>query len=81
LIDETVAAAPFRHPESIPGSDQCQVIELSRQSEKFPTAIAGVEGSANMFRADQTLLAHVSPTHPLGPRAKPVSGWLEALSE
>jgi len=81
LIDETVASAPFRHPESMPVSDKCQVIELSRQSEKFPTAIAGVEVSANMFRADQTLLAHVSPTHRLGSRTKPVSGWLKALSK
>ncbi len=81
LIDETVAAAPFWHPESMPVSDQCQVIELSSSSGKFPTAIAGVEVSANMFRADQTLLANVSPTRQLGPRTKPVSGWLEALSQ
>jgi hypothetical protein len=81
LIDETVASAPFRHSEAMLVSDQCQVIELSRQSDRFPTAIAGVEVSANMFRADQTLLAHVSPTRPLGPRTKPVAGWLEALSQ
>ena len=81
LIDESVAPAPFWHPQSMPVSDLCQVIVLSRQSDKFPTAIAGVEVSANMFRADQTLLANVSPTRQLGPRTKPVSGWLEALSQ
>ena len=81
LIDETVASAPFWPPESMPVSDLCQVIVLTRQSDKFPTAIAGLEVSANMFRADQTLLAHVSPTRQLGLRTKPVSQWLEALSQ
>ncbi len=80
-IDETVASAPFWNPKTMQDSDNCKIIELSTKSEKFPTAIAGLEIAADMFRADQTLLAHVRPTHSLGPRTKPVSGWLEALSK
>ena len=78
IIDETASETPFLEASDLP--DDTQVIEVSAKSETFPTAISGVEVAADMFRADQTLLARVEPS--VEPRldAKSASFWLEELS-
>lgn len=81
LIDETASSTPFLNPESMQALGQCNVIELTGNSKRFPTAVAGVEVTADIFRADQTLLARVSPTRKLVPSVKSAAEWLEGLSQ
>lgn len=81
LIDETASLTPFLNPESMQASGQCNIIELTGNSRRFPTAIAGVEVLADIFRADQTLLARVFPERKLGPSVKTAAEWLEGLSQ
>lgn len=80
LIDETVAKTPFVNPMALQAASVNTVIELTGNSERFPTAIAGAETSADMFRADQTLLAHVSPRCSLDTRIESATTWLKGLS-
>ncbi len=80
LIDETVAATPFVDPMVMQAAGVNTVIELTGNSERFPTAIAGVETSADMFRADLTLLAHVFPSSSLDSSVKSAATWLERLT-
>lgn len=84
LIDETVVKTPFVNPMELQAASVNTVIELTGNSERFPTAIAGVETSADMFRADQTLLAHVSPRSnlrcSLDIHIKSATTWLKELS-
>jgi len=80
LIDETIAASSFFTPLEKQLLNCSTVIELTGNSELFPTSIAGLETGADMFRADQTLLAHVSPTSKREPFGKPASIWLQGLS-
>lgn len=81
LIDETASSTPFLKLESMQASGQSKVIELTGHSMRFPTAVAGVEVMADIFRADQTLLARVSPTRKLVPSVKSAAEWLEGLSQ
>ena len=81
LIDETVAATPYFDSIAMRDSGVNTVIELTGNSERFPTAIAGVETSADMFRADQMLLAHVTPSNNPGAYLKSAASWLEGLSK
>jgi formylmethanofuran dehydrogenase subunit B len=58
-IDETVGQGnDFLHSlrKTNPG---CSVIEISVNSKQFPTSVPGIETSADIFRADQCLLAHI----------------------
>lgn len=81
LIDETASLTPFLTPESIHAFERSKVIELTGNSKCFPTAVAGVEVMADIFRADQTVLARVSPTGKLVPSVKSAAEWLEGLSQ
>ena len=78
VIDETVSDTPFLNGLDLPSN--VEVIEVTANSVAFPTLISGVEVAADMFRADQTLLARVEPC--LEPRvgAKSAAHWLEAIS-
>lgn len=80
LIDETASATTFLQPQTIPQLKNSAVIELTGTSEWFPTAIAGIETGAGLFRADQTLLANVLPTIEPPVDCKPATFWLEGLS-
>ena len=81
LIDETASSTPFFNPESMQVSGQSTVIELTGNSKRFPTAVAGVEVIADIFRADQTLLARISPTRKLVSSVKSAAEWLEGLAQ
>ena len=81
LIDETASSTPFFNPESMQVSGQSTVIELTGNSKRFPTAVAGVEVTADIFRADQTLLARISPTRKLVSSVKSAAEWLEGLAQ
>ena len=81
LIDETASLTPFLNPETLQASGQYSVIELTGNSKRFPTAVAGVEVTAEIFRADQTVLASVSPERKLGLSVKSAAEWLEGLSQ
>lgn len=78
VIDETASATPFFKVSDLP--TDTQVIEVTANSKTFPTAIAGVEIAADIFRADQTLLARVEPSIEPRSYAKSAPHWLEALS-
>jgi formylmethanofuran dehydrogenase subunit B len=78
VIDETVAATPFLETSELPVD--MRIIEVTANSKTFPTAIAGAEIAADMFRADQTLLARVEPSVGSRTHAKSAAYWLEALS-
>ena len=81
LIDESSIGEQLLKP-FLPGVlDRNMVIELTPNSELFPTAIAGFDGSADMFRADQTLLAHVSPKEHRPSIRQPAAYWLKGLSQ
>jgi len=79
VIDETASATPFFDVSNLPTNTE--VLELTAKSDAFPTAIAGVEVAAELFRADQTLLARVEPS--VEPRidARSAALWLEAMSQ
>lgn len=79
VIDETASETPFLEVSDLP--TDTQVIEVTAKSQTFPTAIAGVEVAADMFRADQTLLARVEPSVEARSDAKSAAHWLEALSQ
>ena len=81
LIDETASSTPFLNLESMQVSGQSKVIELTGNSKRFPTAVAGAEVIADIFRADQTLLARISPTRKLVSSVKSAAEWLEALAQ
>ena len=81
LIDETASLTTFLNSESLQASGLCQVIELTGNSKRFPTAVAGVEVMADVFRADQTLLARIRPDHKLDSNVKSAAEWLEGLSQ
>ena len=81
LIDETASLSPFWNLVSMQAAGKCKVIELTGNSKYFPTAVAGVEVIADIFRADQTVLARVSPSHKLIPSVKSAAEWLEGLSQ
>lgn len=81
LIDETASSTQFFNPESMQVSGQSTVIELTGNSKRFPTAVAGVEVIADIFRADQTLLARISSTRKLVSSVKSAAEWLEGLAQ
>jgi hypothetical protein len=93
---------PFAEPIAVPFAESLEPIasrtssnsnthwiELSGSSANFPTKIAGAEGTADMFRADQTVLARVRPPHEersldnsrQNGQLKSASEWLEELSK
>ena len=78
VIDETATGTSFFEACDLPADTQ--VIEVTANSKTFPAAIAGVEVVADMFRADQTLLAHVESSVVPRSDAKSATHWLEALS-
>lgn len=78
VIDETASPKPFLGDCDLPADTR--VIEVTGNSNTFPTAIAGVEVAADMFRADQTLLARVEPSVEPRSDAKSAAHWLEVLS-
>ncbi len=78
VLDETASGTPFLEACDLPV--ETQVIEVTTNSKTFPTAIAGVEVAADMFRADQTLLARVEPSVEPRSDAKSAAHWLEELS-
>ncbi len=80
LIDETIASMTYLRPLEWQWLEKSLVIELTGDSASFPTWMAGFETTADMFRADQTLLAHVEPTRNQPKNGKPASFWLEELS-
>jgi len=78
-IDETASMTPFF--DVLKSQNNFDIFELIAGSDSFPTAIAGVEVAAEIFRADLTLLARVEPS--IEPRidAKSAAQWLEAMSQ
>lgn len=80
LVDETIAANSFLTPLARKLLGNNVVIEMTGSSAQFPTSIAGLETTADMFRADQTVLARVSPCSMQKGIAKPASYWLEGLA-
>jgi formylmethanofuran dehydrogenase subunit B len=78
IIDETASATPFLEASELPADTR--VIAVTSNAKTFPTAIAGVEIAADIFRADQTLLARVEPSVETRSDAKSAAHWLEALS-
>ncbi|MCY2985324.1 MAG: hypothetical protein NTY15_16985 [Planctomycetota bacterium] len=79
VIDESTSATPFLEACDLPAD--MHVIEVTANSKTFPTTMAGVEVAADMFRADQTLLARVEPSVEPRSDTKSAAHWLEALSE
>lgn len=79
-VDETAEETsrwPFDR-EEIPSN--IGRIDISRSSRDFPTLVAGAEFAADMFRADQTVLAHVKPIQePKSTKARSAAHWLEFL--
>jgi formylmethanofuran dehydrogenase subunit B len=78
VIDETASATPFLDACDLQAD--MEILAVTAHSSTFPTAIAGVEVAADMFRADQTLLARVEPSVEPRPDTKSAAHWLEALS-
>jgi formylmethanofuran dehydrogenase subunit B len=79
-IDETVCIES--NPQLIERDKRFEIIDISVCSKAFPTLAAGVEATADMFRADQTLLAHVERTLPCKhERVQSAAFWLEKLSQ
>ena len=81
LIDETINSIPFLKRPQIQALSGVSLIELTALSERFPTAVAGVEISSDIFRADQCLLARVQASCGPRPFVKSASHWLEELSK
>ena len=81
LIDETINPHAFLKPPERLALHGVSLIELTASSERFPTAVSGVEISADMFRADQCLLARVQASSGPRPFVKSASHWLEELSK
>jgi len=89
LIDETVSEHPFLENQVEAGL-AIPCIEISATSSMSPCAIAGAEVAADMFRADQAIVARVNPQVSL-PSAEPgeaqperyqrpsAADWLERL--
>jgi formylmethanofuran dehydrogenase subunit B len=81
LIDETINSVPFLLPQQYPALNEVSLIELTARSEQFPTAVTGVEISADIFRADQCLLARVQASCGPRPSVKSATHWLQELSK
>ncbi|MFY8200631.1 MAG: hypothetical protein ACOVLE_08175 [Pirellula staleyi] len=80
-IDETVATEPFSAKMKFGLDRKFYAIELTAGSVRFPTAVAGAEVAADIFRADQTLLAHLTPSHECDKsRVRPAAYWLARLA-
>jgi len=85
LIDETVAQEPFLTIDRgmVPA---IEFLEITATSSSYPCAIAGAEVPADMFRADQVVVARVAP-YAVGPNWSEVgrlevssaADWLERL--
>ena len=81
VIDETVATDPFIEKTVFGLGRKFHSIELTSGSVRFPTAVAGAEVAADIFRADQTLLAHLSPSRECDKsRVRPAAYWLARLA-
>jgi formylmethanofuran dehydrogenase subunit B len=81
VIDETVPTSEFVSELATGRGAGVSMVELSAVSERFPTAVAGAEVVADMFRADQTLLARVHPTCDLNSmKTASAAEWLDRLS-
>lgn len=89
LIDETVSEQPFLEPKFEAGF-AIPCVEISATSSIFPCAIAGAEVAADMFRADQAIVARVAPqvvplsakpdeAQPARFQKPPAADWLERL--
>jgi len=81
LVDETVNSLPFLEQHQSQAVQRSSVFELTPSSARFPTKVAGLEENADMFRADQCLLARVEATTYPRSFSKSASDWLEELSE
>ena len=81
LIDETVNSTPFLKQHQSQAVQGTSLIELTPSSVRFPTQVAGLEDNADMFRADQCLLARVEATTCPRPFAKSAADWLKELSK
>jgi len=79
VIDETATSTPFLPPLGW-NAQACRRIELTPESEVFKTAVAGAEVPAEVFRADQTVLARVEPFLAIGTHVRSASYWLEKLA-
>jgi len=84
IIDETASRSSFEE-DRFQGLDrQCQTVFLTPDSAAFPTCVAGAESEADMFRADQLVLARVAPTQNektiAARNAMPAHYWLGELS-
>jgi formylmethanofuran dehydrogenase subunit B len=77
LIDETVSEHPFLENQVEAGL-AIPCIEISATSSMFPCAIAGAEVTADMFRADQAIVARVD-SQPACIPGHSAADWLEKL--
>jgi hypothetical protein len=81
VIDETAATDPYIEKTVFGLGRKFHSIELTSGSMRFPTAVAGAEVAADIFRADQTLLAHLSPSRECDKsRVRPAAYWLARLA-
>lgn len=81
LVDETVNTQPFLEQHQHRAVQGTSLIELTPSSVRFPTNVAGLEDIADMFRADQCLLARVEAASSPRPFAKSAADWLKELSQ
>jgi formylmethanofuran dehydrogenase subunit B len=81
LVDETLSESPFLDSKDAAGlSIPC--VEISATSSMFPCAIAGAEVAADMFRADQAIVARVDSqvvAQPSSFQLPSAADWLERL--
>lgn len=81
LIDETLSESPFLESKHSAGV-AISCVEISAKSSMFPCAIAGAEVAADMFRADQAIVARVDSQEVAQPSSfqRPsAADWLERL--
>ena len=81
LVDETINSLPFLKQHQSQAVQGTSLIELTPSSVRFPTKVTGLEENADMFRADQCLLARVEAAYSPRPFVKSASDWLEELSK
>ena len=81
LIDETLSEHPFLESKDAAGV-AIPCVEISATSSMFPCAIAGAEVAADMFRADQAIVARVDSqvaAQPSIAQRPSAADWLERL--